>query len=289
MLMSDPSVASGASAEDLPFQHYSLKHKVIAWVSGRLFDNVTYTVHHGLLKGMRRKGGLGWLPAAFSPGIETAEHKFWEELDLNGKTVYDVGSFHGLLALFFASRAKQVVCFEPNTQNNKRLTENLALNGIKNVQVRKVGVGSKAEVLKMVVDPLMPGGSSVDGKMKDQILQSGVATVSEEISITTLDEEIPKAQLPPPDFIKIDIEGWELEALRGARQTLQTYKPTIFLEMHGDTMREKKRKVADIVSFLWEIDYRHILHIESGKLITPETSAVAMEGHLYCSYSAVTN
>jgi FkbM family methyltransferase len=281
--MSDPSIASQSSTdEDRPFRHYSLKHKVVAWVSGRIFDNVTYTVHHGLLKGMRRKGGLGWLPAAFSPGVMSVEHKFWEELDLKGQTVYDVGSFHGLLALFFASRAKQVTCFEPNTQNNKRLTENLALNGIKNVQVLKVGVGSKAGVLTMVVDPLMPGGSSVDGKMADQILHSGAATVSEQISIVTLDEEIPKAQLPPPDFIKVDIEGFELEALRGARHTLESNKPALFLEMHGDTVREKKRKVSEIVAFLWEINYRHILHIESGTMITPETSAVAMEGHLYC-------
>ncbi len=134
----------------------------------------------------------------------------------------------------------------------------------------------------MVVDPLMPGGSSVDPKMTDQILHSGTATKSEEISITTLDEEIPRSQLPEPDFIKIDIEGFELEALRGARQTLLTKKPALFLEMHGDTVREKKRKVAEIVAFLWEVNYRKILHIESGTLMTPETSAVAMEGHLYC-------
>jgi predicted RNA methylase len=52
---------------------------------------------------------------------------------------------HGLLTLFFASRAKAVVCFEPNTQNHKRLTENLTLNEIRNVEVRKVGVGSHDE------------------------------------------------------------------------------------------------------------------------------------------------
>ena len=284
--MSDASAAeANLTDEDRPFRHYSLKHKAIAWVSVRLFDNVTYTVHHGLLKGMRRKGGLGWLPSALSPGVMSAEHKFWEQLNLSGQTVYDVGSFHGLLALFFASRAKQVVCFEPNTQNNKRLTENLELNGVKNVQVRKVGVGSRTEVLKMVVDPLMPGGSSVDAKMQDQMLQSGAGTITEEIPIVTLDEEIPRAQLPAPDFIKIDIEGWELEALRGARHTLESKKPALFLEMHGDTVREKKRKVAGIVAFLWEINYRRILHIESGASITPETSSAAMEGHLYCQAS----
>ena len=153
--MADPDLKA-----DLPFRHYTLKHRLIAWISTHLFDSATYTVRHGLLKGMQRKGGLGWVPAMFSPGIMTAEQHFWSGLNLSGMTVYDVGAFHGLLTLFFASRAKAVVCFEPNTQNHKRLMENLMLNGIKNVEVRKVGVGPRRETRRMVGSPLMPGGAS---------------------------------------------------------------------------------------------------------------------------------
>jgi FkbM family methyltransferase len=274
-------VRSGAN-EDLPFRHYTFKHRLIAWISSHLFDRVTYTVRQGLLKGMKRKGGLGWVPAVFSRGALSAEHRFWSGLDLHGMTVYDVGAFQGLLTLLFASRAKAVVCFEPNTRNHARLTENLRLNRLTNVQVRKTGVGSRCETRKMVGNPLMPGGSSVDAKLVEEMLRAGEQTVAEEISIVTLDEEIPRAGLAPPDFIKIDIEGWEIEALRGARRTLETYKPALFLEMHGETIREKKRKVAEIVAFLSEINYRSIRHIETGLAITPENSAQAMEGHLYC-------
>jgi len=268
--------------EDRPFRHYTLRHRLTAWISMHLFDTVTYTVCHGLLKGMKRKGGLGWVPALFSPGIATAEQQFWRSLSLSGLTIYDVGAFHGLLALFFASRAEAVVCFEPNTQNHKRLMENLTVNGIKNVEVRKVGVGSRRETRRMVGSPLMLGGASVDGKTVAELLRAGVGTVVEEISIVTLDEEIPQARLPTPDFIKIDIEGWEMEALLGARNTLEFHKPALFLEMHGETMREKRRKVAEIVAFLWEINYRRIRHIETGATITPENTSVAREGHLYC-------
>jgi len=156
------------------------------------------------------------------------------------------------------------------------------LNGVKNVEVRKVGVGSHHETRKMVGNPLMLGGASVERKTVEEMLRTGVGTVVEEIPIVTLDEEIPQAGLPAPDFIKIDIEGWEIEALRGARNTLKLYKPALFLEMHGETIREKRRKVTEIVTFLWEINYRRIRHIESGTMITPENTSIAMEGHLYC-------
>ena len=275
--MADPDLK-----DDLPFRHYTLKHRLTAWISMRLFDTATYTVRHGLLKGMQRKGGLGWVPAMFSPGVMTAEQQFWSGLNLSGMTVYDIGAFHGLLTLFFASRARGVVCFEPNTQNRKRLMENLMLNGIRNVEVRNAGVGSRRETRRMVASPLMPGGASVDGKTVEELLRAGVETVAEEVSIVTLDEEIPQAGLPAPDFIKIDIEGWEIEALRGARSTLESYKPALFLEMHGETIREKRRKVAEIVAFLWDLNYRRIRHIETGASITPENTSVAMEGHLYC-------
>jgi FkbM family methyltransferase len=277
-------MAGSTLPEDLPFRHYSLKHRLIAWISLHVFDAATYTVRHGLLKGMKRKGGLGWLPGMFSRGSSTAEEEFWSSLDLSGMTVYDIGAFQGLLTLFFASRAKMVVSFEPNTQNYARLLENLKLNGIQNVVVRKVGVGSRCERHRMAGSPLMPGGSSVDANVVESLLRDG-GTVVEEISVVALDEEIPLAALHAPHFIKIDIEGWEIEALRGARNTLLQHRPALFLEMHGATVRDKKLKVAEIVAYLWDLNYRRIQHVETGSTITPENSSVAMEGHLYCQPS----
>jgi FkbM family methyltransferase len=270
--------------EDRRFRHYSLKHRVIAWISTRLFDNVVYTVRHGPLAGFRRKGGLGWIPRVFAPSRPAPEQEFLQALDFKGKTVYDVGAFHGLMTLFFASRARQVVSFEPNSRNYRRFHENLALNRIQNVIVRKAGVGSRRQTAQMAGNPLMPGGSSVDESIVAGLRRGGQATVSEEIAIVTLDEEIDETGLPPPDFIKIDIEGWELEALRGAQRTLARFKPALFLEMHGETMAEKMRKAQEIVTFLWDCGYRSVRHIESGTGITPANAGVAAQGHLYCEY-----
>lgn len=273
---------STSNAEDQHFQHYTLKHRVVSWVSNNLFAHYTYTVRHGLLRGLKRKGGLGWVPEVFSKSLRTPELEFWRKLPLEGLTVYDVGSFEGLLALYFASRAKQVVCYEPNSRNHGYLTENMALNGFTNVRVRKTGVGEAPQEIQLVWNPEMPGGASAETATATH-LQDTVSSVQvETIPITTLDKDAEENGLPAPDLIKIDIEGWELQALRGARRILQQFRPSLYLEMHGETMVEKKRKVAEIVEFLEQAGYPAIEHIETGQRVTSANSTIAVEGHLYC-------
>jgi FkbM family methyltransferase len=255
---------------DRPFQHYSLRHRAIAWISRRLFDRLTYTVRHGLIRGMRRRGGLGWTPW----GASTREESFWRDHDIAGLVVYDVGAFHGILTLFFASRCAQVIAYEPNPVNHERLNANIALNKLSNVRVRRLAVGAGAGSGTLMYDPAMAGGGSVRGE--------AAGTVSQTVEITTLDRDIAAASLPAPDLIKIDIEGWELEALQGAHATLAAHHPALFLEMHGETMREKQLKASAIVAFLCDAGYTDIVHVESGETIQPGNETVAAEGHLYC-------
>ncbi len=266
--------SSLTSEADLPFRHYSIRHRAIAWISRRLFDRCTYTVRHGLIRGMRRKGGLGWIPGVFTSGAQTREEMFWRDLSLAGLVVYDVGAFHGILTMFFAARCKQVVSYEPNQANHARLIENIRLNRLCNIEVRQFGVGAQPGSGTLHYAPEMSGGGTLD--------PHGMGRVSQHVEVTTLDRDIAAASLPAPDLIKIDIEGWELEALRGARETLATYHPALFLEMHGETLREKRSKARAIVAFLCDAGYTDIVHVESGATITPGDETVAAEGHLYC-------
>jgi len=269
-----PEVLAG---DNLPFRHYSPRHRAVAWISSHLFDRITYTARHGLIRGMRRRGGLGWVPAPFTRCAQTKEEMFWRELPLSGLVVYDIGAFHGMLTLFFASRCAQVIAYEPNQSNRARLIENICLNNLINVEIRKLGVGAQPGYGTLRYNPEMAGGATLH--------PNAIARCSQPIEITTLDREV-ETGLPPPDLIKIDIEGWELEALRGARATLDAYHPALFLEMHGETMHEKRRNAADIVSFLRAAGYENILHVESGAVLAPGNEAVAAEGHLYCRYTA---
>jgi FkbM family methyltransferase len=273
----DTSVEGPLAADDLPFHHYSLRHRAIAWVSRRLFDRFTYTVRHGLVRGMKRKGGLGWAPAWLSGAVQTEEEMFWRDLPLNGLVVYDVGAFHGILTLFFASRCAQVIAYEPNEVNHARLIENIRLNNLTNVQVRKLGVGSQLGSGTLHYTPTMAGGGTLN--------PNAHAPISQRVELTTLDQDIASSALPAPNLIKIDIEGWELEAMQGARATLDTHHPALFLEMHGETMREKKRKANEIVAYLLDAGYANIVHVETGAAITSANAVIAAEGHLFCRYT----
>lgn len=268
--------------DDQPFRHYTTKHRMVAWVSQNLFDSVTYTVRHGLIRGMKRKGGLAWLPEFLTGSTRTPEQEFWVNLNLKDLVIYDIGAFHGLLTLFFARQGRQVISYEPNTRNRARLMENLRINGLTNVEVRPLGIGAKTEVVTMVASPLMLGGSSIEPHTVEALLNSKQPVFSQEIPVTTLDDDIREMSLPAPGFVKIDIEGAELAALVGARDTLRTHRPQLFLEMHGETMNLKRRNVAAIVSYLNELGFNDIRHVESGARITTDNSALAAEGHLYC-------
>jgi hypothetical protein len=112
--------------------HFSRKDQIIALLSRRC-DKLVYTCRHGLIIGMRRRGGLGFLPA-FLASAETAEARFLRSLPQEGKVVYDVGAFVGLLTLFFARQAKQVVAYEPNQPSYARARENVVLTGLSNLQ-----------------------------------------------------------------------------------------------------------------------------------------------------------
>lgn len=266
--------------QEAQFEHYSRKQRVVAWVSRSLFDGITYTVRHGLLRGMKRKGGLGWIPDWLVKEEATAESKFWESAPLRGAVVYDIGAFHGMLTLWFARHAEQVVSYEPVAQNRARLLENLSLNGIQNVTVRDVALGGGVGAATMQVDPLMPGGSKV-------VVEENAAELAPgHVRVTTLDRDIEERGLPAPTFLKIDVEGFEMDVLRGAAQTLARTRPSMFIEIHGETLAGKQRNVAAVVGFLHQAGYGPIQHIESGTEVRPGNSDIAAQGHLYCEGAA---
>jgi FkbM family methyltransferase len=268
------------TTEDQSFReaHFTWKHRMIAAVSLR--TNFTYTVRHGLAAGMKRRGGLGFLPFG---GAETEEERFLRNLDLRGLTVYDIGAFEGILSLFFSRSAKQVIAYEPTPGTRQRLLTNLKLNNVSNVQVRDVGLGSAAADTTLVYDPLMPGAASGGKFVAKQIREHSQQAVEVPIRVVRLDDDIQERGLPAPGFIKIDVEGMELEVIRGAARTLQQHGPGLYIELHGALEADKLQNAHEVVSQLWLWGYRDILDVEQNQKLTPANTQ--RPSHIYCAKS----
>jgi len=264
-------------------RHFSLKDRIVSFISEKFFERNTYTVRHGLIRGMKRKGGLGFLPAALSRSSRNEiEEAFLESLDLRGKTVYDIGAFQGIMTLFFARQAKTVVSYEPHPASYRRVLENIEINGLGNVIALNRAVGDRDGALTLTYDPLLEGAASGAASIRAQIAQSPRSAVTLEVPMVRLDTDIARNQLPVPDFIKIDIEGMESPALVGMKNTLLRNHPALYVEMHGATDAEKEVNARCVIQLLAEAGYPDFLHIETGAKFDPANASIARQGHVFC-------
>jgi FkbM family methyltransferase len=227
---------------------------------------------------------MGWLPSVIPRTHEwAAEEAFLESLDWTGLTVYDVGGDQGLFTLFFADRVGehgQVVVFEPNPRSCDRIQRNINLNNFSNAQLMPFGLGAEYALMSFSFPAFEPARGSASPHIAEQI-KNEPRCVTCEIEVQSLDVARAERRLPPPDFIKLDVEGMELAALQGMTQTLKKYRPRLSIEMHGATMEEKAANVQRVVEFL-ETQRYNIRHLESGERITRKNAERAKQGHLYC-------
>jgi FkbM family methyltransferase len=140
---------------------------------------------------------------------------------------YDIGAnvgFYSLLASMLVGQGR-VFAFEPLPVNIRFLKTHLALNQIQNV-----------EVLELAVCDHVGESSFLQEETRSMGHLQGEGGLR--VRTTTLDSLVQANKIDPPQCIKMDIEGTELLALRGASQTFQRYHPLLFLATHGREVHE---------------------------------------------------
>ncbi|TRZ51193.1 MAG: FkbM family methyltransferase [Dehalococcoidia bacterium] len=246
-----------------------------------LLRNRVYTVRHGLARGLKMKGGLGFISQIRRL---TEEEKFLAGLDLSGQTVYDIGGYEGAFTIFFAravGKKGRVITFEPHPQNINKIRENIRLNRFYNVGVWQVGLGKRRGKATLAFHRSELATASLQEDIKAKILQEKGAEAIQ-IEIDSLDSQITANKLPKPDFIKIDVEGLEMDVLLGMGETIKVCKPRLFIEIHGVDLKRKTENVQRVAGFLMASGYS-IYHVESRKMINSSNIQIAREGHLYCT------
>lgn len=234
-----------------------------------ILKNQVYVARSGLVAGLKRRGGFGFIPRK----TLSREHLFLKSLDFTGKTVYDIGGHIGFMTLFFARQVGEtgrVVTFEPNPQNYQAILDHIQLNDFKNVQVIQIGLGRRQETLQFVVAGASAQGSVEASRQKQLLKQKGAKAF--QIEIDTLDNQMALNNLPKPDFVKIDVEGLELDVLSGMAQTISQYRPEMHIELHG--VQEEV-----VVKLLLAQGY-NVDQIEEGINLTLQ-NLDRVRGHLY--------
>ena len=133
-----------------------------------------------------------------------------------GDVVFDCGGYHGLYALL-ASRqvgvSGKVFVFEPDEKNLAVLRENLRLNSVKNAKIVKKGVWNREGTVKFHENGSSASSVAYNGR------EEGASGTIEVVSIPSFCKE---EGLPHPDFVKMDIEGAEIEAVEGSLEFLKS-------------------------------------------------------------------
>jgi FkbM family methyltransferase len=178
--------------------------------------------------------------------ISRGEVMFLRQLIQAGMIVVEVGANIGHLTVPFARLAAPggtVIAFEPQRIVYQMLCGNVALNALDNVLVYNYAVGRAPGAITVPpVDYRLPGnfgGVSV-----------GAFASGETVQLVTIDS----LALHRCDFMKIDVEGMELEVLEGARATVERCRPRLYVE------NDRIEKSPALIEHLLELDYQLYWH-----------------------------
>lgn len=171
-------------------------------------------------------------------GFPHIEHEFGVINDMlavcdNESIVIDAGANCGLFAIPVAQRTKhrgfKIICFEPQRMMFNALSGSIALNDLRNVFSYHLALGdSNSKVLLPEID-YHPSGETDFGQVqvkKGSISGEHPFLTDRNIKCITIDS----MKLDRLDFVKIDVEGFELKVLKGGITTFKKFRPLFFIE-----------------------------------------------------------
>ncbi len=187
----------------------------------------------GLLSGLRMALDLQsekdyWL-GTYEPDLQAAAKHFIRA----GMTVYDVGANIGYISLMAARLNEpngKVFAFEALPANIQRLEQNRALNGLeKRVLIRHAAVVSASKPVTFFMHHSGAMGKAEGSAGRDEQYEHSIT-----VDGLAMDDFVYKDKNPPPDLVKLDIEGGEGLALAGMARILREAQPVFLIELHGE-------------------------------------------------------
>jgi FkbM family methyltransferase len=211
-----------------------------------------------------------YLTGAFEPATVAA----YRRLIRPGDVVIDVGANMGAHTLHLARAVGErgcVLAYEPAARAFARLARNIEHNPAlaARIHARQVmlgdGVAAPLESAVYASWPLVrtPGAHH---------LHLGIALSTDGAQQLTLDQAVADAAVDHVALIKLDVDGHELQVLRGSRDTLRRSRPTVILELAPYTLEERGDDPAELIAFFVERQYTFF--DLSGKRLAPSGASL---------------
>jgi len=149
-----------------------------------------------------------------------------------GKPVnfYDVGANIGQHTLFMSSHADQVFSFEPFAVVRHEMERKLLHAGVRNVAIFPIALGDRNESATFH----LPTGSNMGTGTLGSVLPDNASTETISVDAVRGDDFFAANHLPPISLLKMDVEGFEVQALEGMRETLWRDRPPILMEIQPE-------------------------------------------------------
>jgi FkbM family methyltransferase len=177
--------------------------------------------------------------------------------------VFDVGAnvgYHTLLFSHIVGKEGAVHAFEPVPKTFAILSQFVAEQShYRNVRLNTAAVGDSHSQAEIHVPGNDLGQASLL-KHKSGSWSGSNETTSYITEVITIDDYVKEHSLSKLDFLKLDIEGYELLCLKGAAETLSKFMPLLYIEICSDWLLDFGYRPMDIVTFLQDLGYtRHYL------------------------------
>jgi FkbM family methyltransferase len=183
-----------------------------------------------------------------------------------GTTVVDVGAHIGVYTTLAAQRvgpAGRVIAVEPDARNVEILRQNLTANGVEErVEILEVAASDANDSVRFFLDE-----AEATGTMGSQWRDPLAASRPVEIPTVRLDDALTRQE---PDLVKIDVQGAELAALRGMRETLERSPPeSIFVELNRAALERAGSSGDELVASLRRLGLDVWLIEEARRALVP--------------------
>lgn len=198
-----------------------------------------------------------------------------------GMNVIDIGANIGATTLNLAKKTGatgEIFSFEPSPYNYRRAWQNISLNNFRNIKLINQGLGNEKTTAFLYnvnshnrgMQRLLKGNSENDLYEKTAV------------EIDTLDNSMQKFSIPPPSFIKIDVEGFEFNVLLGGKETIMKHKPALFIELDDNNLREQGNTARELVELIIQFQYK-IINATNGGEVDDKTNFTNCHFDILCT------